>query len=79
MNALREEMAPLSREFLEQTIKTAKKENMFLHAATAERRLGEMMGGDEGAALLAQGNGWMSTEGITDPDRITDVFAPGFE
>jgi hypothetical protein len=41
-------------------------------------RLGELLGGDEGAALLAAANAWFAREGVVDPARYLDVYAPGF-
>ena len=50
--------------------------DMHLHAATARRRLGEAMGGDQGRALVAEADEWMSREGIRNPERMADIFAP---
>jgi serine/threonine protein kinase len=47
------------------------------HAA-ATRRLGELLGGDEGKDLVAEGTAWMIHQGIQDPTRMTEVVAPGF-
>jgi len=52
--------------------------DMLLNAAVARRRLGEMVGGDEGGSLVAQANAWISTQGIRDPARWTAMYAPGF-
>ncbi len=51
---------------------------MALWRAVATRRKGELLGGREGAALLAEADGWMQGQGIRNPERITAVFAPGF-
>ena len=51
---------------------------MALWHAVAKRRKGELAGGDEGDALLAAADVWLTGEGITNPERITAVFAPGF-
>jgi len=50
--------------------------DMALHAAAARRRLGSLVGGDDGAAMIEQGDAWMREEGTADPDRITALFAP---
>jgi hypothetical protein len=52
--------------------------DMRYPAAGARRRLGELIGGDEGRALLAQVNSWMTAQKIGDPDRYTAMLAPGF-
>ncbi len=52
---------------------------MCLHAAAARRRQGELLGGDGGRALVANASGWMQGQGKRDPDRITALYAPGFE
>jgi hypothetical protein len=51
---------------------------MMLHAAVARRRLGRVLGGDAGLALVASGDSYMSEQEIVDRDRMTEVFAPGF-
>jgi hypothetical protein len=51
--------------------------HMALHAATARRRRGELLGGAEGAALVEAANGWMRAQGIVRPDGIVDMLAPG--
>ena len=52
---------------------------MLLYAAAARRRLGEMLGGDEGRALVETADAWMRSETIVNPERMTEVFAPGFD
>jgi hypothetical protein len=51
---------------------------MALYAAAARRRLGELLGGDEGAALIAIATAWMRAEGIVRPERMAAMLAPGF-
>src|SRR5262249_23045446 len=56
----------------------ADENDMGLCAAVARRRLGVLLRGDEGAALVAQADEWMRGEGIVNPSRMADVIAPGF-
>ena len=49
--------------------------DMSLYAAAARRRLGEILGGDEGRAHVDQADAWMARQGIQDPSRMADVFA----
>jgi serine/threonine protein kinase len=50
---------------------------MRLYAA-ARRRLGELRGGDEGRALVAQADSSMTAQNIRNPVRFTAMLAPGF-
>ena len=52
--------------------------DMALHAATARRRHGELIGGDEGKTLIEATDTWMRSEKIKNPQRFTALFAPGF-
>jgi eukaryotic-like serine/threonine-protein kinase len=52
--------------------------DMHLFAATARRRLGELLGGDEGQAHVAKANDWMASQGVRKPGRITAMYMPGF-
>jgi len=47
-------------------------------AAAARRRLGQVLGGTEGAALIARADRWYASEGVADPERFTRMLAPGF-
>jgi hypothetical protein len=51
---------------------------MALHAATTRRRLGELLGGDEGRALVARAAEWMAAAGVANADGIARMLAPGF-
>ncbi len=51
---------------------------MELCGAVADRRLGEILGGDEGSSLIKTADAGMFAQGIQRPDRVADLFAPGF-
>jgi hypothetical protein len=46
-------------------------------AAAARRRLGQLLGTNEGLALIDQANAWMTSQGIRNPVRLAATFAPG--
>ena len=46
-------------------------------AAAARRRLGQLLGGDEGTALLAAGDAFMRTQGVKNLEGLTEVSCPG--
>jgi len=50
-----------------------------LYAAAARRRLGELLGGDEGSELIKQADEWMGRQQIRNPPAFTRLMAPGFE
>lgn len=52
--------------------------DMGVHAAVARRRLGELTGGERGAALSAEADDAMRERGIVRPDRLVAVLAAGF-
>jgi serine/threonine protein kinase len=54
-----------------------RKLDMVLHANTARRRRGQLIGGDEGAALVAEADAWMASQDIKNPARMADMLAPG--
>ncbi len=51
--------------------------DMAMHAAAARWRLGEALGGDEGAAERAAAEAWLGGEGVVKPERIVAMLAPG--
>jgi len=59
-------------------------ENVFnqiglaLHTAAASYRRGQLLGGDAGAALVAEADGEFRKRGVRNPARFVEVYAPGF-
>jgi serine/threonine protein kinase/tetratricopeptide (TPR) repeat protein len=51
---------------------------MALHAAVVRRRQGELIGGDEGEALLRAADAWLESQRVRNPRRMTALYAPGF-
>lgn len=49
-----------------------------LYASSARRRLGELLGGPEGEALVAAADAHFASEGVRRPDRMIHMLAPGF-
>jgi hypothetical protein len=52
---------------------------MKVYASAARRCLGGILGGAEGADLVARENAWQQSQSIRNPDRFTALFAPGFD
>jgi hypothetical protein len=52
--------------------------DMTLFAACARRRKGEMLGGEEGRALVADADAVMQGQGIERPEKWTAMYAPGW-
>ncbi len=52
--------------------------DMALYDAAARRCLGELLGGEEGAAMSRKATSWMEAQGIVSPERMTALLAPGF-
>jgi serine/threonine protein kinase len=50
--------------------------DMGLFAAAAQRRAGEVRGGDEGRALIASADTWMAKQNIADPAAMTNLHVP---
>jgi hypothetical protein len=52
--------------------------DMPLHSAAACRRLGGLLGSEEGRALIEQADAELRQRGIVNPARMTAMLAPGF-
>ncbi|MDX6384686.1 MAG: eukaryotic-like serine/threonine-protein kinase, partial [Blastocatellia bacterium] len=63
---------------LSQAISGLEASDMALYAAAARRKLGEIMGGDQGAELIIQADAWMSKQQIRNPAAVANLMAPGF-
>ena len=51
---------------------------MALYATVARWRLGHILGGGDGYALVTAANEWMQTQKVREPRRLAAVLAPGF-
>jgi serine/threonine protein kinase/tetratricopeptide (TPR) repeat protein len=52
--------------------------DMKLFAATARRRQGQLLGGENGRTLLTLADTFMTGQKIQNPERMTELFVPGF-
>jgi serine/threonine protein kinase len=68
--------AERARSQLEESIRLCEAADMPLHAAAARLRLGELIGGDQGRALIARAREWMQSQSIRNPDRMAAMLAP---
>jgi hypothetical protein len=50
--------------------------HLYFVAAAARRRLGVLVGGDEGRDLVAAAERWMDEAGIKNFDRMTHLASP---
>lgn len=63
-------------ELLRQALDLFDAEEMHLFAAATRLRLGEVQGGDVGAANVRAGLVWMQAQGVKDPRRFANVVVP---
>jgi hypothetical protein len=52
-------------------------ERLPVYAVCARRGLGTLLGGEEGAALVAEADGYLRDRGVVDPGRFVAAIAPG--
>jgi tetratricopeptide (TPR) repeat protein len=52
--------------------------DMALHAAASRLRRGQLIGGDEGQALVREAESWMKSKSIRNPDRTAAIMVAGF-
>ncbi len=67
-----------ARKLLPEVVAKFEAVQMPLYAAAARRRLGELLGGDGGQALIAAVDRWMTSAAIVRPERMVAMLAPGF-
>lgn len=65
-------------ELLRESITGFEDTAQYLNANAARMRLGEMLGGDEGAELIEQSLDWFEHQNVDDPVRLAHAMAPGF-
>jgi len=65
-------------ELISQAIEGFAAADMALYAATARRRLGEILGGDRGETLVSEADDWMGRQQIKNPAAVANLLAPGF-
>jgi hypothetical protein len=51
---------------------------MPLCAASVDRRLGLLLGGDEGRSLVDRADALFTARSVRRPDRVADLYVPGF-
>jgi eukaryotic-like serine/threonine-protein kinase len=63
---------------LEHAVRAADAAELGQYAAAARFRLGQRIGGAAGQTLLAEARAWMQQQEIREPERMLEVWAPGF-
>ncbi len=63
-----------ARSLFEGAVSAYRKLSMSLFAAASQRSLGSLLGGDEGMALVAQADQWMTSQGIRNPARMAALY-----
>ncbi|MHB8862902.1 MAG: serine/threonine-protein kinase [Pirellulaceae bacterium] len=65
-------------DLLRQVISQFDSAEMGLFAAVSRRRMGELLGDEEGRSLVRQADAWMASQSIRVPWRFAAMLAPGF-
>jgi hypothetical protein len=52
--------------------------DMLLYSAAARRRRGQLLGGEQGKALVQAADEWMAAQDIRNPARLAAMLVPGF-
>lgn len=66
-------------EVLRRALAALEEAELSLYAAAARWRLGEALGGDDGAAHVEQASRYFALQSVTEPGRMLAMLAPGFE
>jgi eukaryotic-like serine/threonine-protein kinase len=64
-------------EALRATIAASELAEMAAHGASARLRLGIVLGGNEGRALVEHAEQWMRDQGVADPTAFASMLSPG--
>jgi hypothetical protein len=64
---------------LRQVTEAFESSHMVFYAAASRARLGELVGGDAGRALVLVSHGCLRAQGVLRPERVVAMMAPGFE
>jgi len=62
---------------LREAISAADSAGMAHYAVAGRRRLGELIGGEEGASLVRQANEALGRQGVKNPKKLSDALVPG--
>jgi len=64
---------------LASAVRAADEQGFVMLGAAVRNRLGRLLGGDEGAARRSEAAATFAEHGIVNPDRMTALYAPGFD
>jgi tRNA A-37 threonylcarbamoyl transferase component Bud32 len=64
---------------LKKASEVAKRGDMELFTAVIRRRRGQLIGGHEGAMMVAHADEWMREHGVRNPARMSSMWMPGFD
>ena len=65
-------------ELLEEAEDLAEESELILNSVAIKRARGLLIGGDEGEMLVRSADTFLLEQGLSRPDRIAEIFAPGF-